>query len=77
MARTTISLPDDLLKRIKVLAAERGTSMAGFIREAVEEKAAARRPMPRSIGIAESSGPGYTARDAGDIHFEPRTWRSS
>lgn len=77
MSRTTISLPEELLRRIRLLAAERGVSMAAFVREAVEEKAAAARPKPRSIGIAESSGQGYTARDAGEIEFEPRPWRSS
>lgn len=71
MARTTISLPDDLLMRVKVLAAERGISMAEFVRQAVEEKAAAGRPKPRRIGIAESTGPGVYGRDASEMRLTP------
>ena len=43
MERTTISIPEPLLRRLRVIAAERGTSMAELIREAVEEKLAAHR----------------------------------
>jgi predicted transcriptional regulator len=38
MERTTISLPEELLQRLRLIAAERRTSMAALIREAVEEK---------------------------------------
>jgi predicted DNA-binding protein len=38
MNRTTISLPPDLHRRIRILAAERGIPMASLIREAIEEK---------------------------------------
>jgi len=51
MERTTISLPQGLLQRLRLLAAERRTSMAALIREALEEKSAAYRPNPRSLGI--------------------------
>ncbi|MBI2317697.1 MAG: CopG family transcriptional regulator [Chloroflexi bacterium] len=74
MTRTTISLPDALLKGLKVLAAERGTSMAALVREALEEKVGEARPRPKSIGIA-ASGHVDTARLAGEIHPEPRSWR--
>lgn len=54
MGRTTISLPQSLLRWLRVVAAERRTSMATVIREALEEKVAGSRPKPRSLGIATS-----------------------
>lgn len=54
MERTTISLPEELLKRLKLIAAERRTSMAALVREALEEKAGTHRPKPRSLGIGDS-----------------------
>jgi plasmid stability protein len=47
MDRTTISLPPDLHRRLRIMAAERGVSMASLIREAIEEKAEARNGKPR------------------------------
>lgn len=72
--RTTISLPEDLLKRLRVLAAERGTSMATLVREALEEKSASHRPRPRSVGVA-MSGRKDTGRRAGEERPKPRAWR--
>ncbi|MCC6421072.1 MAG: ribbon-helix-helix protein, CopG family [Gemmataceae bacterium] len=74
MKRTTISLDESTLRNLHLLAAERGTSIAAIVREAVEEKIQSKRPRPRSIGIAEST---YTdtARLAGEIRPEPRAWR--
>jgi predicted transcriptional regulator len=74
MQRTTISLPDDLRKRLRLIAAERGVSMAAVVREALEEKAERYRPMPRSAG-AGASGQRDTARRAGDEPPEPPPWR--
>lgn len=76
MERTTISLPENLIKQLRIQAAERRTSMAALIREAIEEKVAAtaRRPRPKSLGIA-ASGHTDTARSATDLHLEPRSWR--
>lgn len=37
MERTTISLPEELLDRLRRIAAEEVTSMATLVREAVEE----------------------------------------
>jgi plasmid stability protein len=76
MDRTTISLPPELHKRLRVLAAERGVSMAALIREAVEEKANFRPPKPKSIGMGASKYT-TTARDSADFRFEPPPWRSS
>lgn len=65
MERMTVSLPSEVLKRIRLIAAERRMSMAATIREAVEEKVArhereaianngANRPKPKSFGIFDS-----------------------
>ncbi len=74
MERTTLSLPEDLLRRLRAFAAERRTSMASIIREALEEKADQLRPRPRSLGIG-NSGHTDTARRAGEERPEPRAWR--
>ena len=74
MTRTTITIPEELLKRLKKIAHERDVSMAVIVREALEEMAAKHRPFPKSIGMGDS---GYTdtARLAGDMKFPPRSWR--
>jgi predicted transcriptional regulator len=74
MERTTISLPEELAKRLRVVAAEQRRSMAALIREAIEEKVAAQRPRPRSLGIG-ASGHEDTARKAGEDRPESRAWR--
>jgi hypothetical protein len=74
MQRTTIMAPPELLDRLRRLAAERRTSMATIIREALEEKAQEYLPKPRSIGIG-ASGHTDTARRAGEERPEPRPWR--
>ncbi len=74
MARTTISLPEPLLRQLRIVAAEKRQSMASVIREAVEEKVAGHRPRPRSLG-AGASEYADTARRSGDERAEPRAWR--
>jgi predicted transcriptional regulator len=74
MGRTTISLPPELHKRLRLLAAERGISMASLILEAVAGKAFAQRPKALSLGIG-ASGHSDTARRASDERPEPPTWR--
>ena len=74
MERTTVSLPESLLKRLRMLAAERRTSMGALIREALEEKSASYRPRPRSLGIGDS-GLTDTARRSSDERPIPRSWR--
>jgi metal-responsive CopG/Arc/MetJ family transcriptional regulator len=74
MERTTISLPENVLKRLRIVAAERGTSMAELIRQAVEEVVSRERPRPRSIGIG-ASGRADTAKQTADERPEPRRWR--
>jgi metal-responsive CopG/Arc/MetJ family transcriptional regulator len=74
MRRTTISLPKELLKRLRLVAAQRGTSMAALVREALEEKAASERPRPRSLGVGASAHRD-TARRSAEQRPEPRAWR--
>jgi len=74
MERTTISLPEELLQRLRTIAAEEGTSMAALVREAVEEKVQSHRPCPRSLGIG-ASGYTDTARRSGEERAKPRAWR--
>ena len=74
LARTTISISEESLKRLRLIAAERGTSMAALIREALGEKAASYRQRPRSLGIG-ASGHKDTARRTARERPEPRSWR--
>lgn len=74
MERTTIMAPPDLLQRLRQMAADRGTSLAHLIREALEEKARTYRPRPRSLGIGASGFPD-TAGRAGEERPIPRSWR--
>lgn len=74
MGRTTVSIPDDLTRKLRVMASETGRSMAAVVREALEEKARRYRPRPRSLGIG-ASGHSDTARRAGEERAEPRAWR--
>jgi len=70
MERTTISIPEELLGRLRVMATENRTSIAALIREALEEKAKAYHARPRSLGIG-SSGHSDTARATSDTRPKP------
>ncbi len=72
--RTTLSIPGPLLERARAAATERRISMAELVREALEEKLAAHRPAPRSLGIG-ASGHSNTARQTSDDRPEPPPWR--
>jgi hypothetical protein len=74
MRRTTIVISDDTLQKLRRVAAERGTSMAAVIREALEEKVRNHRPRPRSLGVG-ASGYTDTAARAADERPVPRAWR--
>ena len=74
MERTTISISDELLKRLRVMAEEQHTSMASLVREALEEKARSYHPRPRSLGVG-ASGHEDTARRSAEERAEPRPWR--
>jgi len=73
MKRIVISLPEELHERVRMLRTASGVSMAAFVRDLLEERTRRERPKPR-FGAFES---GYkdTARLAGEMHFEPRSWR--
>lgn len=74
MKRTTFTIHDDTLRRLRRASAERDVSMATIIREAIEEKVERLAPRPRSLGIG-ASGTTDTGRLAGDKRPEPRAWR--
>jgi hypothetical protein len=73
MKRLVISLPDDLLQRVRARGESSGVSMAAYIRNALEERTRRERPKPRFGAFAS----GYTniARQAGEMQYEPRSWR--
>ena len=74
MPRTTIVAPEELLERLRRLAAYRRVSLGTVIREALEEKANQDRPKPKSLGMGASD---YTdtAERIGEEGFVPRPWR--
>jgi plasmid stability protein len=72
--RTTLTVPDDLLERLRLMAAEQHRSMADLIRQALEERVKTYRPRPRSLGIG-ASGYRDTARRIAEERPEPRSWR--
>ena len=74
MKRTTIVLPEELRKRVRRLAAERGVSMAAIIRDAIEQKMREARPKPKSLGVAASGESDASELSIG-MRPEPRSWR--
>jgi hypothetical protein len=74
MQRTTIVAPEHVLKRLRRMALERGTSMADLIREALEDKVRSYQPRPRSLGSG-ASGHADTAQRTADERAVPRSWR--
>jgi metal-responsive CopG/Arc/MetJ family transcriptional regulator len=74
MERTTISLPEELLDRLRRIAADQRTSIAALVREALEEKVTAYRPKPRSLGVG-ASGHRDTARRTSEERASTRSWR--
>ena len=74
MQRTTISLSDELLKRLRMIAVERRTSMAALVREALEEKVRSLRPKPKSFGAGDSGYTDTSMRSTTE-RPEPRSWR--
>jgi predicted transcriptional regulator len=69
-----ITLPPDLLERLRHIAAERKVSMAAVVREALEEKVSQHRVRPRSLRIGASGFTG-TARQTAEERPAPRSWR--
>ena len=76
MKRTTIMAPEELLDRLQAIAREEDVSLAEVIRQALELRA--RQPLrrPRFVAAGRSNQPpDDTARRAGEMQFEPRSWR--
>ena len=73
MKRIVISLPDAMLNRMRLLGQSQGMSMAAYIRGALEERTQRERPKPRFGAFA--SGFSDTGERAGEIEYEPRSWR--
>jgi hypothetical protein len=67
-------LPPELMKQLRRIAAERETSVAAVMREALEEKVREHRRRPRSLGIG-ASGFSDTARRTVEERPAPRAWR--
>lgn len=74
MNRTTFTIDDVTRRRLRLIAADRGVSMATLIREAIDEKVERLAPKPRSLGVG-ASGVSDTARRSADERPEPRPWR--
>lgn len=74
MERITLTIPAELWVRLRRLAAERATSMASLVREAIDEKLAGVRPHPRSLGVGSSKASDTTRRSANE-RPAPRSWR--
>jgi metal-responsive CopG/Arc/MetJ family transcriptional regulator len=73
MVRATITLPPDLLDRLREIAAERDVPVGSVVREALEEKVGGSRPRPRSMGMG-ASGFSDTVRRAGEERPIPEAW---
>ena len=71
MVRTTIMADPAILEKLRMLARERGVSLAQLAREALAEKAQELRPQLTCIG-AGSSGRRDVSSRAGVGRTEPR-----
>ena len=74
MERISLSLPEGTRRRLRLLASERGISVATLIREAIEEKIDRMSHAPSSLGVG-ASGVSETAGRIGNQRPEPRSWR--
>lgn len=79
MQRLMIQAEPELVERAKRRAAERGVSMAQFLREAMERELASHEeqvPPPLTCIGVFNSGRSDLSRLASDHIFMPRSWRS-
>ena len=70
----TIVVPEHIHRWVREAAAKRGETMGAFVSRAMEAEVVKHLPKPKSLGIF-ASGYTDTARKAGDMKFEPRSWR--
>jgi hypothetical protein len=76
MKRTTIMADEKLLERLHEAARREGVSFAEVVRQGLEWRAGRRAAPLKFIGAGASKGePRDTARRAGELRFEPRSWR--
>ena len=76
MKRTTIVAPEELLERVRAVAREEETSVADIVRQALEWRVSQPGRTFHFVGAGESSEPPHdTGRRAGDMSYQPRSWR--
>lgn len=76
MRRTTIMADEDLLERLRAIARRERISLAEVIRQGLEWRARRQPPKPSFIGAGASGAKGHpTGELAGEMQFEPRSWR--
>jgi predicted DNA-binding ribbon-helix-helix protein len=73
MKRIVISLPQDIHERLREMRTESGMSMAALVRSLLDERTRRERPKPRFGAFA--SGYTDTGHLAGEMPYEPRSWR--
>jgi hypothetical protein len=66
MRRFIIQADDDLIRRVKKRATERGVSVARVVRDALEDAMGHRPSGPTFIGIGDSKGRGPSASEIDD-----------
>ncbi len=66
MRRFIVQADDDLIRRVKKRAAERGVSVARVVRDALEEALGRRPSGPTFIGMGDSRGRGPSASEIDD-----------
>jgi hypothetical protein len=66
MHRGTIVAPERLLDRLRLITAERATSLASSIGHALEHRIGRRPPRPRSLGVGASGHMDTSARTAAE-----------
>jgi ribbon-helix-helix CopG family protein len=64
--RFIVQADDDLIRRVKKRAAQRGVSVAQVVREALEDALGRGRPLPSFIGKYRSHGVGPPAAEIDD-----------
>lgn len=75
MERTTITADETLLDEVRELARRDDVSFAEVVRRALERYVAQRRGRPSFIAAGASAEPCDLGRRAGEIDYEPRSWR--
>jgi hypothetical protein len=74
MQRTTVLFPDDLIRSLRQITADRGMTVAALLGEVADEQALRCRSHPQRLGIGDS-GHTDTAHRTGDERPEPCSWR--